>query len=338
MNCKEARALLSAYLDQELEAGARLALAGHLDSCPICRTEERELAGAVRLLHLFGQLGGPLGGDVEPVEEKGGVQGLSYRTIIFEVEEGVATITLNRPESLNALNQEMGRELLAALRECGSREDIRAVVIKGAGRGFSSGGDIKAMLKVFDQVPSLFFTTDLASLHEVTLAIRELPKPVIAAVHGYAAGAGMNLALACDLRVAAASARFVEAFVNMGLVPDMGGTYFLPRFVGPGKAAELFFTGQPIDADEAHRLGIVNRVVADEELGKAAMDLARQLARGPTLALARTKALLNRAFEQGLARQLDDELQGQVYCSGTEDFQAAVRAFVEKRPVTFKGK
>lgn len=262
---------------------------------------------------------------------------MNYRTIVFEVEEQVASITLNRPESLNALNEEMAGELLAALGECGSREDVRAVVINGAGRGFCSGGDIRAMLDVFEPDPSVFFTTVLRGLHGVTLALRNLPKPVIAAVHGYAAGAGFNLALACDLRVAAVGARFVQAFVNMALVPDMGGTYFLPRLVGPGRAAELFFTGRPVEAEEALRLGIVNQVVPDEKLKEAALELARRLAQGPTLALARTKALLNRTFEQGLAQQLEDELQGQIYCSGTADFKDAVSAFVEKRPAVFRG-
>ncbi len=264
---------------------------------------------------------------------------MSYETITFEIQRPVATITLNRPDRLNALNQKMGEELQEAIAHCAADENVRAVVLTGTGRGFCTGGDVKAMR---DHVgagdPAAFFGDALATIHGAVLAIRRLPKPVIGAINGFASGAGFNLALACDLRIAADTARFNQAFVLVGLTPDAGGTYHLPRLVGLAKATELFFTGEMIDAAEALRLGIVNRVVPAAELPQAAADWAAQLAQGPTLALGRTKMLLNSALVEDLETQLEKERQSQVASGLTEDFREGLAAFFEKRPANFQGR
>ncbi|MFQ6059124.1 MAG: enoyl-CoA hydratase/isomerase family protein [Anaerolineae bacterium] len=262
-----------------------------------------------------------------------------YETILFTIEEGVATITLNRPESLNALNQQMAEELLDALERC-KQDAVRAVVIKGAGRGFCAGGDVRAMRELVEKgAPEEFFRDALGAVHQAILAIRNLPKPVLASIHGFASGAGFNLALACDLRIATETARFNQAFVRLGLIPDAGGTFFLPRMVGLGKASELFFSGEFLDAPEALRLGFLNRVVPEGELESATRELATRLAKGPTLAIGRIKALINQGLvATDLASHLEREQQAQIASSRTEDFQAGVAAFFEKREPEFKGR
>ncbi|MFQ5927678.1 MAG: enoyl-CoA hydratase/isomerase family protein, partial [Terriglobia bacterium] len=242
-----------------------------------------------------------------------------------------------RPERLNALNLETARELRAALEELRARADVRALIVRGEGRAFSAGGDIRGMQKWIEQKrPEGFFDEPVAEIHAMVRALWELPKPVIAAVHGVAAGAGMSLALAADLRLAAEGARFSLAFINIGLCPDSGSTYTLPRLVGLGKALELALTGDFIDAAEAARFGIVNRVVPEAELVAAAEALAHRIAEKSAYAVARSKRLLHDSYARPLTAQLDAEHRAQRdIARNSADFLEGVRAFLEKRPPRF---
>jgi 2-(1,2-epoxy-1,2-dihydrophenyl)acetyl-CoA isomerase len=263
---------------------------------------------------------------------------MELKTIQLTVAEAIATITLNRPDVLNALDLTMGLELRDVIHDLNDRGEVRAVLLTGAGRAFCAGGDIKQMIEHQGKRPEEFFDEPLRCIHEAVLAIRQIPKPVIAAVNGYASGAGFNLALACDYRIAAASARFNQAFVRVGLVPDCGGTFTLPRLVGWAKAAELLMTGEMIEAEEALRLGLVNRVVPDERLWPEAQQIAARFAAGPTKAIGHIKALLNLSATATFEEQLDHERQAQVEAGQTADFLEGIRAFIEKRPPQFEGK
>jgi 2-(1,2-epoxy-1,2-dihydrophenyl)acetyl-CoA isomerase len=247
--------------------------------------------------------------------------------------ESVLTITLNRPESYNAFTTSMHASLHAALEEAAA-EDVRAVVITGAGKGFCAGQDLGEFKEVEHDIAEHLEAT----YHPTVRAIRGLEKPVIAAVNGAAAGAGMNLALGCDIRLASTAAKFTQAFVKRGLHPDWGGTYFLPRLVGMAKACELIFTGEIIDAQEALRLGIVNAVYAPEELMPAAYELARKIASGPPVAIRLAKRALYHSEETDLRGALEFETFAQNVCSETEDAREGIRAFVEKRAPLFKGR
>ena len=262
---------------------------------------------------------------------------MSYETILLDIEENVATITMNRPDRLNALDVEMGDEFLKAVGDCGADPQVRVIVLAGAGRAFSAGGDVKAFSESLND-PVSYFKELLPRLHPGILEIRRTPKPVIARVQGFAAGVGMSLTLACDLVVAAESARFNIAYARVGLSPDGGSTYFLPRLVGLRKALEIFFTADVVDAAEAERLGLVNRVVPEAELEKATRELALRLARGPAVALARAKELVNRSLGESLESQLDSEEEAILRTVATEDFSEGVRAFVEKREPRFQGR
>lgn len=264
---------------------------------------------------------------------------MGYETIILKEQDGVATIVLNRPDNLNAMNIQMGKELLDAIRKCGEKPDVRAVIITGAGKAFCSGGDVKAMKTGLDEKhPDVFFAEILELLHKVILEIRNIKKPVLASVNGSAVGAGFNLALACDITIVSEKAKFSEAFVNIGLTPDTGGTFFLPRFVGIGKASELLFTGDFIDAHQAEKLGIANYVVSEGELENKTMEIANKLAKGPTLAISQTKALLNSSFNEQLDKQLENEYSTIKQMSLKDDFREGLTAFFEKRKPLFKGK
>jgi 2-(1,2-epoxy-1,2-dihydrophenyl)acetyl-CoA isomerase len=263
---------------------------------------------------------------------------MDYKTLIFTIDKAVARITLNRPESLNAINVEMGEELTKVFQELNSNNEVRAVVLTGAGRAFCSGGDVKQMLSVVDKDPASYFGAPLEMYNRLILAIRELPKPVIAAINGLATGAGFNLALACDVRIAGESARMSQAFIRIGLVPDCGGTFFLPRIVGWTKAMELMLTGELIDSEQAKQLNIVNLVAKDSELESTAGFFAGQAAELPTFAIGRLKRLMNASFSSSLEEQLALEAEMQVGCAGTQDFAEGVKAFAEKRQPKFKGK
>ena len=206
---------------------------------------------------------------------------MTYECLLYEVKDGVATLTLNRPDRLNALGSSLRDDLHDAITRSSTDPDVRVMVITGAGKGFCSGGDVKAMQEAKDGKRERPLIEKIAPGRDRTLlAMREAPQPIIAAINGAAAGAGMNLALGCDIRIASTAAKFSQAFVKRGLHPDWGGTYFLPRVVGMARAAEMIFTGEVIDAAEALRLGIVSRIVAPEELLPTVGELARRIAAG----------------------------------------------------------
>jgi 2-(1,2-epoxy-1,2-dihydrophenyl)acetyl-CoA isomerase len=259
------------------------------------------------------------------------------RELIETRGEGVATLALNRPDRLNALSSGIIDSLLEALPRLAADASIGAVVLTGTGRAFCAGGDVKRMAEGGAH-SSREAVEHLRSRMEASRLLHEMPKPTIAMVNGPAAGAGLSLALACDLRIASTSARFVTAFARMGFSGDFGGSYFLSKLVGTGKARELYFTSAALDAHEALALGIANRLVADADLKEATMTLARSLARGPRIALALMKQNFNAAEVGNLALLLDLEAQHQVATGRTADHQEAARAFVEKRAPVFQGK
>jgi 2-(1,2-epoxy-1,2-dihydrophenyl)acetyl-CoA isomerase len=259
--------------------------------------------------------------------------------LIETIESGIATLTFNRPERMNALSTPIMQGLLDSLPRLAGDSAVKVVVLTGAGRAFCAGGDVKSMAEGGgEQRSAAEATAHLRSRMEVSRILHELPKPTIAMINGPAAGAGLALSLACDLRIAGASARLVTAFVRVGFSGDFGGSYFLTRLVGTAKARELYFTGRPVDADEALTLGLVNRVVPDDQLRDATMELARSLALGPSVALSLMKRNLNCAESGDLTELLYMEAVHQVQAGRTEDHREAARAFVEKRTPVFTGR
>jgi len=264
---------------------------------------------------------------------------MTYECLLHEVKDGIATLTLNRPERLNALGGTLRDDLHDAITRSAADADVRVIVITGAGKGFCSGGDVKAMNEAKEGKRERPFMEKIAPGRDRTLlAMRDAPQPIIAAVNGAAAGAGMNLALACDIRVASSAAKFSQAFVKRGLHPDWGGTYFLPRIVGMAKACELIFTGAVVDAAEALRLGIVSQVVAPEELLPTVHALARAIAAGPPIAIRLARRGLYRNAESDLRTALEYETFAQNACFETEDAREGIRAFVDKRAPVFRGR
>jgi 2-(1,2-epoxy-1,2-dihydrophenyl)acetyl-CoA isomerase len=263
---------------------------------------------------------------------------MSYETIQLELRGAVAVITLNRPDALNALTTEVAHEFKSAVAEARER-GARAIILTGAGRAFSAGGDIREMRKVAESSGRLeaFFDEPLRLLNECILLIRRTPLPFIAAVNGVAAGGGCNLALACDLVIAAESAQFNQAFIKIGLTPDCGGTYILPRLVGWKRATELMMTGELLEASRAAEWGMINSVVGDGELMTAAMRMAERLANAPTAAIGRIKELLDESAVNDYSAQLELEHKAQLQSGQTRDFKEGVAAFVEKRPPKFTG-
>jgi 2-(1,2-epoxy-1,2-dihydrophenyl)acetyl-CoA isomerase len=247
-------------------------------------------------------------------------------------EGAVLTITLNRPDVLNAFNAEMHKGLAAALKEARGA-DVRAVVITGAGRGFCVGQDLTEFRDASGDIGARLRET----YHPNVLAVRALEKPVIAAVNGVAAGAGMSFACACDLRIATDSASFVPAFINIGLVPDSGGSYFVTRILGPARAFEWLTSGRKLTAAEAHAWGLVSEVVETDALAARAAAMAAQLAALPTLGIGMTKRLIDYALNATLEQQLEREAELQTAATQTEDFKEGVAAFLEKRPPHFQG-
>ncbi|HEU6444712.1 MAG TPA: enoyl-CoA hydratase-related protein [Gaiellaceae bacterium] len=248
-------------------------------------------------------------------------------------EGAVLTITLNRPDVLNAFDAAMHMALGAALKDARDPE-VRAVVLTGAGRGFCVGQD----LTEFREAPGDIGDRLRSNYHPNVLAIRALEKPVIAAVNGAAAGAGLSFACACDIRIASNAAAFVPAFINIGLVPDSGGTYFLARLLGPARAFEWMTSGRRLSAEEAHAWGLVSEVVLADDLAARAAELAAQLAAMPTRGIGMTKRLFDRAGESTLEEQLEWEAQLQSAATKTEDFREGVAAFLEKRDPQFEGR
>ncbi|MEE8395015.1 MAG: enoyl-CoA hydratase-related protein [bacterium] len=258
--------------------------------------------------------------------------------LLFDVQNGIATITLNRPEKLNAFTSEMLAAWTDAYRQCRDRDDIRVAILTGAGRGFCSGGDVSRMGDA-EKVTPLWMKNDLwSTIQTLALTAAEVDKPLICAVNGAATGAGMDVTLMCDLRIAAESARFAESYVKLGLVPGGGGCWFLPRLIGPTKAAELLLTGDFVDAREALRIGLVSEVVPDAQLMEKAHQLAGRIARNPLHSI----RLIKRAMQQGrnidLRTHLDQVSSHIAVARATEDHAEAVAAFREKREPVFKGK
>jgi 2-(1,2-epoxy-1,2-dihydrophenyl)acetyl-CoA isomerase len=258
-------------------------------------------------------------------------------TVKLEVADGAARLILNRPDSLNAWNEQLGRDLLDAVQSVAADEAVRAVMITGAGRGFSSGADLREQRGGIDGEPPDLSQRLRELYHPVMIGIREMPKPVLAAVNGPAAGIGCSLALACDLVIAAESAFFVLAFVNIGLVPDGGSTAIVPARLGAARAFEMALLGERVPPAQALEWGLVNRVVPDAELEATSSALLERLAAGPTRAYANAKRLLNRTLYAGLSGQLDAEAEAQREQGLTGDFVEGVLAFAEKRPPSFSG-
>ncbi len=260
---------------------------------------------------------------------------MDYETILYSVGDGALTITLNRPDVLNAFNSKMGSELLDALKQAQRDPSVRAIVLTGAGRAFSSGEDLKAR-----QAEGIteFGSTLRNRYNPIVLKLRTIEKPVLASVNGVAAGAGCSLALACDLRIASEKASFLEAFVRVGLVLDSGATFFLPRLVGLGKAAEMAFLGDSVGAQDALKLGLVNRLVPHEELEQATKEMAARLAKSPTRAIGLMKRAMNRALTMELEDVLEYEVHAQETAGGTADHKEGMAAFLEKRQANFTGK
>ncbi|HEV8369364.1 MAG TPA: enoyl-CoA hydratase-related protein [Pyrinomonadaceae bacterium] len=263
---------------------------------------------------------------------------MSYETIQLEMLQAVGLLTLNRPDKLNALTVEVARDFQSAVGEALDK-GARVIVITGAGRAFSAGGDLREMQTIAGREGRLeaFFDEPLRILNEAILLIRQTPIPFIAAVNGVASGGGCNLALACDLVFAAESARFNQAFIKIGLSPDCGGTFILPRLVGWKRAAELMFTGDMVTAEAAMELGMITGVTPDTELMSHAMAMAERLASAPTAAIAQIKKLLEASAVNDYGGQLELERKAQIESGKTKDFVEGVAAFLEKRPPRFVG-
>lgn len=262
----------------------------------------------------------------------------TYENVLLSVAGGVATVTLNRPDVLNALSPALVRDLTQALRYVADNEDIRAVVLTGAGRSFCAGGDMQEDVSVANEWAAEEYLAVGEEWLEVTTTIVGMEKPVIAAIRGHAVGGGFEISLACDIRIAAETARLGNAFIRMGVVADLGGVYFLPRLVGLGKAKLLALTGDFIGAAEAERMGVVELVVPDTELERTARELAEKLAKGPTKAIGMTKKAMHRALGTDLATAARYCCELNVSLLQTADHREAFTAFLEKRRPDFKGR
>jgi len=260
-----------------------------------------------------------------------------YETILFEKSGGVANVALNRPKKLNAFDGTMHEELYEALEGAASDEEVRCVVLRGEGKGFSAGADLAQIVESADGSPDLGAYLRSTYSRLVTLMVG-MEKPIVAALHGPVYGAGVGVALACDMRLAAESAKFSVAFIKIGLMPDAGVSFLLPRVVGLGRAMEMSMLGEAVEAEEALRIGLVNKVVPDEKLAEETANLAGRLASLPTSALAVVKHSLYASFESDLETALEREAEGQTFCGYTQDHREGVAAFFEKREARFTGR
>lgn len=262
----------------------------------------------------------------------------AFETVRFEQKDGVGWIRMHRPRELNAFNLTMGRELCAAANLCGAEKSIRAVVLTGTGRAFCAGGDVQEMHRHLQEAgrADVFLRELTTALHAFVAEIVRMRKPVIAAVNGTAAGAGMSMSLACDLGLAVEGCRFVLAYTNVGLVPDGGSSYFLPRLVGYRKAVEMAYFNEPIGSEEALRLGLVNRVFPAETFEAEVAETAARLARGPTETYGRARNLMRLGLLESLESQMESERQGLVASSLSGEFREGIQAFAEKRKPDFR--
>ncbi|MDI6690493.1 MAG: enoyl-CoA hydratase-related protein [Candidatus Bathyarchaeota archaeon] len=260
---------------------------------------------------------------------------MEFKYIIYEKSEGIATLTLNRPEALNAFNKEVVEEVLQALEDIKADENIRVAILTGTGeKAFSAGADIKAMKGM-----NALKARELSLMGEkLCNALENLEKPVIAAINGYALGGGLEVAMACDIRIASETARMGQTEINIGLIPGWGGTQRLPRLIGKTKAKELIFTGRIIDAKTAEQLGIVNMVVPTDKLKEAVREFALEIASKAPVAIKVAKSLIDKGSEISLDAAIALEREGFGVVASTEDLQEGVSAFIEKRKPTFKGK
>jgi len=257
-----------------------------------------------------------------------------YETILYEVSDAVAVVTMNRPEKFNAFTEAMNKEITDALKRAQKDPEVRCIMVTGAGRAFNAGQDLGDVAG--GNVDFGGFLRD--RYNPMILQFQKTEKPIIAAVNGVAAGAGMSVALACDIRLASDKASFVNAFVNIGLVPDSGGCYFLPRIVGIGKALELAFTGEKVSAEEALRIGLVNKVFPAESFQEEALAYACKLASLPTKAIGLIKRTMLKGLEMGLEETLEYEAYVQEIAGATDDYREGVQAFLEKRAPRFTGR
>lgn len=261
---------------------------------------------------------------------------MEYQNILWEQQGGVGIITLNRPAALNALNQAHLIELDHAVQRAGFDPRVRSLVITGAGRGFSAGADVKEWGAAHaDEEPSAGWI-DLA--HALIMHIYRLPKPVVAAINGVAVGAGCDIALASDLRVASTAARFGQAYIKLGYCPDAGGSFLLPRLIGEARAMELIYTGRIIAADEADRLGLLNALVEPDRLMPTALELAGRLAQGPTIAIGLAKENIRRNASLTIEDALRNERRAGAICGGTEDAKEGLAATLDRREANFRGR
>lgn len=263
---------------------------------------------------------------------------MEFQNLLYEVENHVLTITLNRPRLKNAFNFELLQEVRSSLEKAREDEDVRAIVITGAGDAFSSGGDLTWLAKMIELESDDEYIAQNNPFVEMVMTVYQLPKPVIAAVNGPAVGGGCELSLSCDIRIASDKAVFAELFVRLGDIPGLGGLFFLPKIVGLGKAYELAYTAQPVTAEEAHRIGLVNHVVPSEKFPKVVKDFAERLAKGPTKAIGCIKEGIQYSLNSDLADSFKkiEELQRRV--KNTWDNKEGVLAALEKRRASFKGK
>ena len=262
---------------------------------------------------------------------------MNYEHIILERKENVATLTLNRPEKLNAINEKMIEELGSVMTKVSQDRNVRVLVITGAGRAFCSGADVGDMAKAAaGATMEIRHWTQMA--HRVILAITDLERPVIAKVNGVAVGIGCSLALSADMIISSENAQFSLIFSQIGLIPDGGSLFHLPRLVGPCKAKELIFTARKVNAKEAERIGLINKAVPAEKLDNEISMLTRQLAEGPTTAFGMAKKIMNKGLSMDLSSVLECEASGQALVGTTEDAREGVMAFLEKRKPQFKGK
>jgi len=260
---------------------------------------------------------------------------MEFMNLLYEKKDGIATITINRPKALNALNEETLPEFLSSLEDAEKDKNVRVIVITGAGeKAFCAGLDLKTVKDI-----SVIKAVETSKLgQKLTLAIEELGKPVIAAINGYALGGGLELAMACDIRIASENARIGQTEVNVGLIPGWGGTQRLPRLVGKGIAKELVFTGKMIDAKTAERIGLINMVVPPEKLKSAVEELSKVIMSKPPIAIKLAKELINSSIETDQGTGLVHEAEAFGILASTEDYREGVSAFIEKRKPEYKGK